>query len=176
MKAIIITNQGRYLDLLDPDPDAICIEDIAHGLAHINRFNGHTDTPYSVAQHSLYCSDIVSRRHAFQALMHDATEAYVGDMVSPLKAVLPEFQAIEDRLWAVIADVFNIPVKLHPEVKWADAAAYRKERVDLLRSRSFRDDPDYERFEDVTSAHTSLLQMTPETAKKEFLDYYRRLE
>lgn len=106
---VMETWRGRHLDLLDPDGADICIEDIAWALSRQARFNGHTHGrfAYTVAQHSLWCA--WAAQHWFQAspelalhaLLHDATEAYMGDIVSPLKAALG-VAMIEQRLQAAI--------------------------------------------------------------------------
>jgi len=102
--SIIVTNSGKFVNLADPQPETICIEDIAHHLAHINRFTGATFQGYSVASHSLYVSDLVAPEFKLIALMHDATEAYLGDISSPLKSILPEYKVIEARMHKAIAD------------------------------------------------------------------------
>ena len=116
---------------LDTRVDEINIVDIAHALANICRFGGHCIPFYSVAQHSVLVSKLVSQNIALQGLMHDATEAYIGDMVRPLKRCLPEFQKVEDAIWKVIAQRFGLPEELSPQVKWADNVALMTERRDL---------------------------------------------
>lgn len=96
------------------------------------RFGGHCITFYSVAQHSVHVSKLVPPHLAFQALMHDAAEAYIGDMVRPLKKNMPEFQAAEDRLWETIALKFGLPRELDPLVKTADNVALMTERRDIV--------------------------------------------
>ena len=103
---------GRRLDLLDPTPVDIEIEDIAHGLAFVARWNGQTrgDWPYSVAEHSLLVEEIYSRttpaappRWKLAALLHDAPEYVIGDMISPVKAAVgPGYGALDDRLAAAV--------------------------------------------------------------------------
>lgn len=114
------TRSGDYLDFQDPDPDTIHIDDIAHALALVNRYGGHTPYPYSVAQHCVLSSLVAPPGLELQALMHDAQEAYVGDMPSPLKKMLPEYQVIEDRMEAVIRTKFKLPIKFDPRVKEID--------------------------------------------------------
>lgn len=105
---------GRYLDLLAPDPDDILLADIAGALSRICRFGGHVREFYSVAEHSWHCADqaladglpVPVQR---LALLHDAAEAYVGDLVKPLKVLLPDYVAIERRLDAVIRERFALP-------------------------------------------------------------------
>lgn len=171
--AIIVTSTGTYVDLLDPIPEDIRIEDIAHGLSLTNRFNGQTSRPYSVALHSIYCATIVSERHVFQALMHDAPEAYLGDVVTPLKRVLPEFCAIEDRLWHVICEAYGVDPVLHEEVRWADRAAYAKERYLLMPHSSPKDDPDAKELADIDRPRRDLLNMTPGEARATFMKWFR---
>lgn len=126
------THTGIQFYPLDPQPEDICIDDIAHALSKICRFGGHTKEFYSVAQHSVIVSNIVPPHLALTGLMHDATEAYIGDVVRPLKYSLPDYIQIEQRLWEVIAERFNLPSVLPPEIKHADNRALVTERRDLL--------------------------------------------
>jgi 5'-nucleotidase len=117
---------GRRLDLLDPSPLDIEIEDIAHGLARVARWNGQTDGEYafSVAQHSLLVEIIVSelepkldRRFRLAALIHDAPEYVIGDLISPFKAALSlDYRAFEAKLLAAIHLRFGLPAELPDEV------------------------------------------------------------
>jgi 5'-deoxynucleotidase YfbR-like HD superfamily hydrolase len=125
-----LTFTGKKFHPLDPQPEDICIEDIAHALSNICRFGGHCRQFYSVAQHSVIVSQICTQA-TFQGLMHDATEYALGDMVRPLKISMPDYCAAEDKLWLVIADVFGINSVFHPEVKRADNTALMTERRDI---------------------------------------------
>jgi len=110
---------GRRLDLLDPSPLDIEISDIAHGLARVARWNGqtHGDHAFSVAQHSLVVDDIVTRMNEgcspdlrLAALLHDAPEYVIGDMISPFKKVLGgNYKAVEARLEAAVHIRFGLP-------------------------------------------------------------------
>lgn len=125
---------GRRLDLLDPTPVDIEIEDIAHGLAFVARWNGqtHGDFAYSVAEHSLLVETIYARidprapaKWRLAALLHDAPEYVIGDMISPVKsAVGPGYGALDDRLTAAIHIRFGlpatIPVAVKKQIKKAD--------------------------------------------------------
>ena len=113
---------GRRLDLLDPSPLDVEISDIAHGLARVSRWNGQTfgDHPFSVAQHSLVVEDIFRRLgkttadECQMALLHDAPEYVIGDMISPFKAVVGGgYKAVEKRLEAAIHLRFGLPA--HPD-------------------------------------------------------------
>lgn len=103
----INTLSGKHLDFTNISPDSICIEDIAAALSNICRFTGHLEEFYSVAQHSVRVSYLVPPEFALEALMHDAAEAYCNDISSPLKALLPEYRVIEDRIEAVIRSKFH---------------------------------------------------------------------
>ena len=124
---------GQYIDLLAPEVEAIYLEDIAHALSQICRFGGHTATFYSVAEHSLLVASLLWRQFgdpelAAVGLLHDATEAYLGDMVRPLKhsPAGEGFRSVEANLEAVIARRF-FPHRTDPfgidDVKAADEAA-----------------------------------------------------
>ncbi len=118
---------GRRLDLLDPSPLDIEIEDIAHGLAFVARWNGQTlgDYPYSVAEHSLLVEEIFGRiapkpepRWRLAALLHDAPEYVIGDMISPVKAAVgPGYAALDSRLSQAVHLRFGLPAALPKGVK-----------------------------------------------------------
>ena len=120
---------GRRLDLLDPTPMDIEIEDIAHGLAFVARWNGQTmgDWPYSVAEHSLLVEEIFGRsnpgiatRWRLAALLHDAPEYVIGDMISPVKAAIgPGYGALDERLAAAVHLRFGLPAELPAAIKKA---------------------------------------------------------
>ncbi len=128
---------GRRLDLLDPSPLDVEIEDIAHGLARVARWNGQTRGAhaFSVAQHSLLVTDIVTAIAPravpdlrLAALLHDAPEYVIGDMISPFKATIGEdYRAVEQRLLAAIHVRFSLPAALPAPlvatIKAADRAA-----------------------------------------------------
>lgn len=124
---------GRRLDLLDPTPLDIEIEDIAHGLAFVARWNGQTigDHAYSVAEHSLLVEELFARanpgidpRWRLAALLHDAPEYVLGDMISPVKAAIGEgYGALDDRLTAAVHLRFGLPAVLPAPIKKAIKAA-----------------------------------------------------
>jgi 5'-deoxynucleotidase YfbR-like HD superfamily hydrolase len=126
---------GRRLDLLDPSPMDIEIEDIAHGLARVARWNGQTvgEHGFSVAQHSLLVEDIFGRMtpdakpaERLAALLHDAPEYVIGDMISPFKAVIgPSYRGVEQRLLSAIHRRFGLPVDLPAKTVAAIKAADR---------------------------------------------------
>ena len=118
---------GRRLDLLDPSPLDVEIEDIAHGLAFVARWNGQTrgNWPYSVAEHSLLVDDLFHEmnpkspaRWRLAALLHDAPEYVIGDMISPVKsAVGPGYKAMDVRLTAAVHQRFGLPPVIPQTIK-----------------------------------------------------------
>jgi 5'-deoxynucleotidase YfbR-like HD superfamily hydrolase len=126
---------GRRLDLLDPSPLDIEIEDIAHGLARVARWNGQTvgDHPFSVAQHSIVVVAIVDvltpgigAAGRLAALLHDAPEYVIGDMITPFKAVIgDEYAGVERRLADAIRRRFGLPARLPEAVSMAIKTADR---------------------------------------------------
>ena len=136
---------GRRLDLLDPSPLDIEIEDIAHGLARVARWNGQTkgDHAFSVAQHCVlveqifaHCNDRPSKQLRLVALLHDAPEYVIGDMISPFKAALGvDYRAFEHRLMSAIHIRFGLPPKATDEIeaviKQADKMAAYLEATQL---------------------------------------------
>jgi len=121
----IWTWSGGRFDFLNPSPGSICITDIAHALSLICRFNGHCTEFYSVAEHCVEVADRVMKNSddpklARTALLHDAAEAYIGDVVSPLKALLPDFQRVETAVEEIIAQKYDLYYPFPPEIKQAD--------------------------------------------------------
>lgn len=136
---------GRRLDLLDPTPVDIEIGDIAHGLAFVARWNGqtHGDWPYSVAEHALLVEHIfglldpsVGPKWRLAALLHDAPEYVIGDMISPVKAALgQEYGLMDERLSAAIHRRFGLPAALpqtiKQRIKMADRISARLEAISI---------------------------------------------
>lgn len=126
---------GRRLDLLDPTPMDIEIEDIAHGLSFVARWNGqtHGDFAYSVAEHSLLVEELsfqqglTEPKWRMAALLHDAPEYVIGDMISPVKsAVGPGYGELDQRLTAAIHLRFGLPAAIPPKIKRAIKKADRQ--------------------------------------------------
>lgn len=126
------TYTGRRFYPMDPRPEDFDLKDIAHALANVNRYGGHLDRPYSVAQHSVLVSRHCPPGLEMCGLMHDAPEAYIGDMVKPLKLMLPQFQEIEDGVWRALAKRFDLPEEMPDEVKRVDLQMLGTEVRDLM--------------------------------------------
>lgn len=126
------TFTGQKFYPLDPNPTEVDPIDIAHGLSLLCRYNGHVDRFYSVAEHCVLMSRTVTPKHALWALLHDATEAYVGDMIRPLKHHMPAYRDVEDRVMAAIAARFGLAGAMPAEVKDADSRILLTERAALM--------------------------------------------
>lgn len=182
---------GRRLDLLDPSPLDIEIEDIAHGIARVARWNGQTRGPhiFSVAQHSVLVEFLarrldpgLTRREALTILLHDAPEYVVGDLISPFKAALDEsYRAIEARLLAAVHLRFSLPAKPPARVttlcKTADRIAAHAEAVALAGFAAEEADLLFGRPPvDVAPFADMLAPMTADQAKDLFLARFAELD
>lgn len=180
---------GRRLDLLDPSALDIEIEDIAHGLARVARWNGQTrgDWAYSVAEHSVLVERIFGRmspepnpEQRLFALLHDAPEYVIGDMISPFKAALGlDYNAFEDRLAAAVHMRFGLPAKmpetLKKRIKRADRASAWLEAVQLAgfeehEATKFFSRPRFDGWREV-----ALAPLPPKDAAAAFLERFGEL-
>jgi 5'-nucleotidase len=172
------TVSGRWVNPFDPDPEQFDAGDIARALANQCRFGGHSRVFYSVAQHCVIVSRVVEERggdveDVFAALMHDASEAYLGDMPHPLKhrsELGAAFREAEAQLEAAIRDRFNIKADV-PEVKRVDRALLATER------RAFSAEAwHWPELEDVEPLSLELTAWSPDQAADEFTARYAELE
>lgn len=135
----MVTASGIRAYPTRPEDTEIRIGDIAHALGRICRFGGHVACPmYSVAQHSVIVSRVVPRSMALAGLLHDAAEAYIGDIVKPFKdyvLIAPDadpVRALEARWWKRIAATFGVDPVMPPEIKAADVRVLLTERRDVM--------------------------------------------
>lgn len=142
------TYTGRAVTLDDIKEDDICIEDIAHSLALTCRYRGHCREFYSVAQHSIIVSGILQWSITLMkcGLLHDAAEAYIQDLATPIKELCPEYRQLEDAFMKVIIEKFDLPdaCNVWGAVKQADLVVLATEKRDLMASapRPWRDLPE----------------------------------
>lgn len=135
-----LTYTGKAFDFNAIEDNEYCLEDIAKALSQTNRFGGHTKWPYSVAQHSCYMAiqalmDTNDAELAMDCLFHDATEAYLGDMKTPLKNMMPVYREMEDRVDAAIRKAFahiGVPAEMFPITKEYDMRILLDEKDALL--------------------------------------------
>ena len=166
MKPHIKTWSGHQFDFINPQPTDVSIRDIAHALSLQCRFNGHCQEFYSVAEHSVEVSKLVAflgydNNVIMTALLHDAAEAYIGDIVSPLKKALPDYQRIEARVEEVIAEKYSLEYPFPEVIHRADKEILAKE---------------FNALSPFTDAPSSALRcLSPKDAENEFLDVFRRL-
>jgi len=128
----IQTFSGKKFSFNPIDPKQICLVDIAHALSYTCRYGGHCHKFYSVAEHSMLIAghflQMGRQDLADQALLHDATEAYIGDMVRPFKELVPQFNDFEQNLAKVIGHKYSVPLYLNPLVKEADTRILLNEK------------------------------------------------
>ena len=169
----ILTGDGRYYDFLNPSLDGISVACLARALSRLCRFTGHTTQFYSVAEHSVWVSLLVPSTLARQALVHDLHEALVGDVSTPLKALIPGYRAIEQAAWRQVALLCDVPVEVHPLVKRADLMMLAAERRLLMP----RDQEDWEILKgipDILVDHPGLhLGKDPNDAFRFFMNRYQ---
>ena len=167
----VSTRSGRRVALLNPSPAQIVIGDIAHGLAHQCRFNGQTNRFYSVAQHSVLVASILPRELRLAGLLHDASEAYLGDIVQPLKELLPEYQTIEANFCNVLGARFNVDLSPNEAIHKADLIVLATERRDLMPM----DTADWSCIANITPLSRRIKPLSPEAAAAQFMDLFFKL-
>lgn len=142
------TYSGIQFSIFGPTMEMFDVRDVAHGLSNMNRFNGHTEEPYSVAQHCVVMHDYLKARApayndqyakktvlgwAPEALFHDGSEAYIGDVVSPLKKSLKEYKPIEERVEEMMAKAFGLTFPWPALIKETDMGMLATEARDLFK-------------------------------------------
>lgn len=174
MHPSILTHSGNYFDFSKPESSYIDIDTIAHALSNICRFTGHVDFFYSVSQHSVLVSYLVPPEYAMEGLMHDAGEAYIGDVATPLKAMLSDYKTIEHRVEEAVFRRFGLPIVMHPSVKQGDLRAIATERRDLMPEAI--DGLPWECLDGIEPYPEKIIPLSPEDAKKLFLARYYELK
>ena len=180
---------GRRLDLLDPTPMDIEIADIAHGLAFVARWNGQTlgDYPYSVAEHSLLVEQIFGHLRPkaptaarLTALLHDAPEYVIGDMISPVKAAVgPGYDALDRRLAAAIHIRFGLagepPAKLKAQIKKADRISAWLEATQIAGFAVAEADKLFGRFDPALLSQFPITLRPPRQVREDFIARHEAL-
>ncbi len=189
MNAEIITYTGKIFDLLNPKPEMVCIEDIAHSLANQCRYTGHTKFFYTVAQHCVLMADNSDLPgDPLQKLLHDAAETYISDLASPLKKLLQvevphlvpasvkkyifPVREFEDKIQKVIGEALGVVLNSSAEVKRADIIMTATEIRDLMPVMP----PDFNWSVDLSTTVKEYIQWwCPLRAEINFLKTYERL-
>ena len=180
---------GRRLELLDPSPLDIEIEDIAHGLSFLARWNGQTigEYPFSVAQHSLLVENIFAKQFPQMdnpsklfALLHDSAEYVIGDMISPLKSHLGNnYEELDEKLTRAICIRFNIPTKkikiIKRRVKLADKKAAWLEAIHLAGFSQQEADSVFGKHDEIKGYENGLLPKPPFFVRKKFVNRFNDL-
>src|SRR5579885_1941778 len=165
------TYTGQKVYLIEPDPATLLIADVAHHLSLIARFNGATRTHYSVAQHSVLCSLHGDQNFALSILMHDAQEAFLGDMHRPLKREMTAYRYIERLFERALAKKFGYCIRgdAHKAIKYVDNRMLFTESRDLLPNKNLNWKDEVEPFP------WQIMPWTPKKAERAFLQRFKEL-
>lgn len=163
----ILTSSGIYFDFLNPKIEAVRTDDIAHALSHVCRFSGHTRSFYSVAQHCVMVADLVPNEDKLAGLMHDAPEAYLGDVTRPLKRLLPDYRRIEKTVEAVVLLKYGIE-HIPDTVKRADLVMLATEQRDLMPTH----DDQWACIAGIEPLQYHINPLTPKEAKALFIERF----
>lgn len=165
------TYTGEMFDVFTPNKDQIQTRDISHALSMLCRYGGHSRNFYSVAEHSFLMAEYFFDRKEYDlaraALLHDATEAYMGDIIRPLKLRLPLYREVENTLQAMIFTKYGIPPEMPEKVKQADLRIVNDERAALLHERPWSPAIDALPYLDV-----EIHSWFPIEAEQKFLDMF----
>lgn len=166
----IMLHSGAWFDFASPHTSPFTAEDIGHGLAHICRYSGQCTKFYSVAEHSLLVSD-VAKGFEYEALLHDAAEAFIGDITRPLKQMLPDFKRIEAVVQDAVLERFGLSHPLPQQVKEADLRVLAAEQRQIMPAGT-----DGWRAElNIEPAPIVVRHLAPEVAKRMWLDKFEAL-
>jgi len=153
----IKTFSGKYLDVFEPNPDLICIEDIAQGLANECRFGGQTKEFHSVAEHSIWMAERAKPEDKLACLLHDGSEGLgLKDLAKPIKKHMKEYQEIEKKLMKSIALKFGFEYPVNKRVKDLDQASFIYEKENKMDANNF-------------------ISMSPREARERFLELYNEI-
>lgn len=166
----IMLQSGAWFDFASPQTSPFTIEDIAHGLSHICRYSGQCKAFYSVAEHSLLVSEAATG-FEFEGLMHDAAEAFLGDVTRPLKQMLPDYKRIECEVEQAIFSRFGMQAPLPREVKQADLRVLAAEQRQIMPPGTDH----WLRGQEVVPAPVIVHYLPPNEAKRAWLERFSTL-
>lgn len=167
------TYSGRQFWPLDARHEEIEIADIAHSLSMQCRFGGHTDRFYSVAEHSELVSRVIDPRFALEGLLHDGQEAYLSDVIRPIKRYLTNYEKLEQDLWLAIVGRFDLndSSECHAAIKAADNAVLNAEKAQIMKPSPAPWNPDSV----AEPADVAIVGWMPPVAKGIFLNRFKFL-
>ena len=165
----ITTFTGKKFYIKRPSVEMLCIEDIAHALSMQCRYNGHCPYYMSVAEHSVIMSELVPEEHALWGLLHDASECYIPDVPRPLKAVLTNLDAFEDKILKVVATKYGLPWPMPESVHKIDSQYVGTEARLLWKDAV----PEWTKF--YTPMEIELNFWTPKQAERAFIEKFEEL-
>jgi len=169
----IETYSGKKFYFQNPSHEDISIEDIAHSLSMQCRYTGHCKKFYSIAEHSIHVSCIVPPEYALEALMHDASEAYLTDVASPIKQVLSEYKIMEQNIERVIFEKYGLQYPFHESIKYADLQLLMLEAKQVMTYCE-----EWKVFDNVTldDHDIRITCKIPEEAEYQFMNRFRQLQ
>jgi hypothetical protein len=166
----ILLSSGVYFNYETPASSDFSIYDIAKGLSNTCRFGGQCQRFYSVAEHSVLMSRCVAHSLAFEALMHDAAEAFICDIPKPLKMMLPDYRRIEARVEQAVSVRFGYPSAMTSSVKEMDIRMLAAEQLQVM-GNSYQ----WHHTHGLSPAPVTIEFWEPERAAREFLERFREL-
>ena len=166
----IMLRSGAWFDFCAPASSDFTIEDIGHGLSNICRYSGQCKSFYSVAEHSILVSE-TAVGFEFEALLHDAAEAFLGDITRPLKQMLPEYKRIEAEVERAILDRFGVIGSLPSQIKKADLRVLAAEQKQIMPEGT----DGWVRGQKVDPAPIVVRHLPPDEAKRVFLERFEAL-
>lgn len=171
------TASGRRIDLVDLHANVWDVEDVAHALSHLCRYGGHVSRFYSVAEHSYHCAvalEAMQLPHlvVFTGLMHDAPEAYLGDVPRGLKSLLPDYRLLESRLAAHLSSAFGFSNPTPAVVNLVDNRIVVNEVAELMAEPN---DCDWSPLDGLKPLDVTIRCWDPATAKRKFLNKFDEL-
>lgn len=161
------TFSGMRVDPYNLTPDDIRIEDIAHSLGYLCRFGGHVSEFYSVGQHSIRVARAVPPAYMLEGLLHDATEAYIQDLIRPVKKRLAVYRTLEETVWRALAFKYDLPLSHSVEVVEADESALKAELLQFVPHS--RHELDNERWQSIDQLPFIQSVLNPVQSKAVFL-------
>lgn len=165
----IQTYSGKKFYALDPQPEDVTIEDIAHSLSRMCRYAGHCNRFYSVAEHSILVAEYMPAEYQLAALLHDASEAYLVDIPRPFKSYLTNYYELEAKIMNTIYEKFGVDCGFHDEIKAVDTRILNDEREQNMNKSDNKWD-DYG-----LPLGIKLKFLSPDEAEEQFLSYFDAL-